>query len=174
MRDEPGDYRLMARWLTDDRVLELYEGRDRPHPYDRVVAKYGPRVRGEDPIRPCILVYQEREIGYLQYYPVASPEEYGLDDATGTYAIDLFIGEPEYWGRELGSRALSALVSYMLEELDATRIVIDPRMDNHRAIRSYEKCGFRKVKLLAGHELHEGSRRDCWLMTIEARAALAP
>jgi hypothetical protein len=30
MRDERSDYELMSAWLTDDRVLEFYDGRDHP------------------------------------------------------------------------------------------------------------------------------------------------
>jgi aminoglycoside 6'-N-acetyltransferase len=167
MRDDPSDYRLMAKWLTDERILEFYEGRDQPYSYERVVEKYRPRIRGEDPVNACILVHRGREIGYLHYYSVASPQAYELDDARDTYGIDLFIGEPEHWHRGVGTRALSALVGYIFDELKARKIVIDPRVDNLRAIRSYDKCGFGKVKILVGHELHEGARRDCWLMAIE-------
>ena len=167
MRDDPHDYRLMAMWLSDERVLEFYEGRDQPHPYGRVVHKYRPRVRGDDPVRPSILVYQEVETGYLQYYLVTSPADCGLADATDTHGIDMFIGEPEYWDRGIGSRALSALARYLFDELNARKIVIDPHVDNLRAVRAYEKAGFRKVKILAKHELHEGAYRDSWLMTLE-------
>ncbi len=166
LRDHPYDYALMARWLTDERVLEFYHGCDQPYPYERVVEKYGPRARGDDPVHPCILAHRGREIGYIQYYP-ALAEAYDLDDATGTYAIDMFIGEPEYWGGGIGGRALSALVAYIFEDLGATRVIIDPHVDNQRAVRAYEKAGFRKVKALPAHELHEGTRRDCWLMAIE-------
>ena len=31
-------------------------------------------------------------------------------------------------------------------------------------IRAYQKAGFRIVKSLPGHELHEGKMEDCWLM----------
>jgi aminoglycoside 6'-N-acetyltransferase len=167
MRDEASDYRLMAKWLTDDRVLEFYEGRDQPHSYETVVKKYRPRVVGESPVQPCILVYKRREAGYLQYYPVLEPQEYGLEEALGTYGIDLFVGDSRYWGQGVGTRALTALVAYLFEEFGAKRIVIDPHVDNLRAIRAYEKAGFRKVKVLPEHELHEGVRRDCWLMAIE-------
>lgn len=37
-----------------------------------------------------------------------------------------------------------------------------------RAIRCYEACGFRKVKRLPAHELHEGQWKDCWLMEYQA------
>jgi aminoglycoside 6'-N-acetyltransferase len=167
MRDGHDDYETMARWLSDERVLEFVYGRDNPFDYEKVIAKWAPRARGEDAVSPSIIELAGRPIGYIQYYPVHDPAEYELEDATGTYGIDLFIGEPERWNRGIGTRALSALVAYIFAELGATRIVIDPRIDNLRAIRSYEKCGFRKVKVLPAHELHEGARRDCWLMTIE-------
>jgi aminoglycoside 6'-N-acetyltransferase len=167
MRDDPADYRLLARWLTDERVLEYVYGRDNAHPYERVVERYGPRARGEDPVRPCIISYRGEEIGYVQYYPVANASDYGLDDAADTYAADIFIGEPRYWNRGIGTRALSALARHIFEALGARRIVIDPHVDNPRAIRSYEKAGFAKVKVLPAHEMHEGERRDAWLMTME-------
>ncbi|WP_306307200.1 GNAT family N-acetyltransferase [Alicyclobacillus acidiphilus] len=46
-------------------------------------------------------------------------------------------------------------------------MVMDPRVENTRAIHVYEKCGFRQVKLLPQRELHEGKRHDCWLMEIQ-------
>ncbi len=168
LRDDPHDYELMARWLTDERVLEFYHGRDNPYPYERVVAKYGPRARGEDPdgVVACIIQLAERPIGYMQYYP-AQAEAYELDNATDTYGIDLFVGEPELWGTGAGSRALSALVAYLFGELGARRVVIDPHVDNPRAIRAYEKAGFRRLRVLPAHEMHEGAQRDAWLMVRE-------
>jgi len=169
MRDDPADYALIARWLSDERVLEYYDGRDRPLRYDAAVAKYGPRARGEHYVRPCIIEHRSTPVGYLQYYPVQDAAEYELDDASDTFAIDMFIGEPDRWQQGIGSRALKALVHYIFEIFDARRVVIDPHVDNPRAQRAYEKAGFRKVKVLKQHELHEGERRDAWLMVIDAQ-----
>ncbi len=168
LRDDPSDYALMARWLTDERVLEYYHGRDNPYPYERVVAKYGPRARGEDPVVPCLILLGGREVGYIQYYPAVAAA-YGLEDADATYGIDMFIGEPDLWGSGVGSRALSALVRYLFDKLGARRAVIDPHVDNPGAVRAYEKAGFRRVKVLPAHERHEGAMRDSWLMVIETR-----
>jgi aminoglycoside 6'-N-acetyltransferase len=166
MRDDEADYRLLARWLTDERVLAFYEGRDNPHPYERIVEKYRPRARGEEFVRPCIQSHEGRDVGYVQYYPVASPDDCGLEEADDTWGVDLFIGEPELWGKGIGTRALAALVRHLFAAENARRVVLDPHVDNQRAIRSYERCGFRKVKLLPEHEPHEGKQVDCWLMMI--------
>jgi len=58
-------------------------------------------------------------------------------------------------------------VTYLFRDKGARKIVIDPQARNLRAIRCYEKCGFRKVKLLPAHELRVGKMEDCWLMDLE-------
>ena len=79
----------------------------------------------------------------------------------------MFIGEPEHWDRGLGNRALSMLLGYLFGSLEALKVVIDPHVNNPRAVRCYEKAGFQRVKVLHGHELHEGQTRDAWLMEID-------
>ena len=100
----------------------------------------------------------------MQYYPVLDGSEYEIEDDEGVFGVDLFIGEPDLWDRGIGTRAVKVLVEYLLGEIGAARVVIDPAVTNARAVRCYEKSGFRRVKLLPRHELHEGTRRDCWLM----------
>ena len=72
MRDDYGDYEFMAKWLTDPRVTEFYEGRDNPPPFDRIKEKYAPSVLGHDNVVPCLLVFEDTPIGYLQFYPTSS------------------------------------------------------------------------------------------------------
>ena len=169
MRDDDSDYRLMSKWLSDERVLEFYEGRDNPFSLDKIHEKYGARALGLDRVTPCIIEYEGRSIGYVQYYPLneAEASECGLETIDEVFGVDLFIGESEHWGHGIGTDALSALVGYLIDTRNASIVTIDPYVSNTRAIRSYEKCGFVKSKILPKHELHEGEYRDSWLMTIE-------
>ncbi|MDO6782400.1 GNAT family N-acetyltransferase, partial [Marinovum sp. 1_MG-2023] len=57
-----------------------------------------------------------------------------------------------------------SMVDYLLEKKRADRVIMDPQRTNSRAIRCYEKCGFKKVRILPKHEFHEGELRDCWLI----------
>lgn len=166
MEDSCSDYSLMLRWLTDEQVLEFYEGRDKSYSINQVKTKFGPRIQQEVKIFPCIIYYKNTPVGYIQYYPVENAKDYELENAEDTYAIDMFIGEPKLWGYGIGSKVLSLLIKYIFSKLQANKIVIDPHIDNPRAIRAYEKVGFKKVKLLVKHELFEGKKRDCWLMEI--------
>jgi aminoglycoside 6'-N-acetyltransferase len=177
MQDEMHDYQLMAKWLTDEKILEFYEGRDNPFPLERIIETYKPQVIGDDPVIPCLIYYEELPIGYIQYCLLDNLSErdrqaYCMDETNNVYAIDLFIGEANYWNQGIGTKILSALINYIFEELQADKIVIDPHLRNTRAIRCYEKCGFEKVKILPKHELHEGKYQDSWLMVRQRNKSL--
>ena len=173
LRDEPADYACLAAWLSDPRVLEFYEGRDHPYNYQMAAEEFNPERMAADGETACIIELAGRPVGYLQFYPTGQDErgEYGLPPGEIIYGLDLFIGEPGLWGSGLGRRVIKALLAYLFKERAAQRVVIDPHVDNLRAIRSYEACGFRKVKVLPAHEWHEGRQVDSWLMEICAPAA---
>lgn len=155
---------LMAKWLSDPEVLQFYEGRDRPLDLAQVEEDfYGD---ADDETR-CLIQYDESPIGYVQFYPVGDEERraYGYSDPSEViYGMDQFIGEPVYWNKGIGTQLVEMVVTYLLAVRKADRIVMDPQTWNERAIRCYEKCGFKKVKLLPKHEWHEGEYRDCWLI----------
>jgi aminoglycoside 6'-N-acetyltransferase len=168
MENTPDDYALIARWLSDARVLAFYEGRDHPFTLEMVSEDISPKVMGEEGVVPCILEYEQKPVGYLQFYPVEEEgrQEYQWNEGGNPYALDLFIGEPEYWNRGIGTRFIRLLLRYLFDNRAADWVILDPHVDNARAIRTYEKCGFQKIKVLARHEWHEGRYVDCWLMGV--------
>lgn len=168
MNDEKTDYELMTKWLSDDNILMYYQGRDNPSDISQIIKKYSPRTRGESRVVPCIIQYFEKAIGYIQYYPVDNDEkkEYGYESSELIYGIDIFIGEIEYQNSGLGERVIKSLIDYIWNNIKPEKIVIDPRIDNKRAIRCYEKCGFVPKRILPRHELHEGVYCDNLLMEI--------
>jgi RimJ/RimL family protein N-acetyltransferase len=58
------------------------------------------------------------------------------------------------------------LVDYLFDVHRATQGILDARVDNSRAIRSYLECGFQALGWLLTHELHEGRWLDCLRMGI--------
>ena len=65
----------------------------------------------------------------------------------GTRGIDQFIGEPDMIGRGHGSAFIRAFVDRLLAA-GTPRVVTDPDPANTRAIRAYEKAGFRKDRFV--------------------------
>ncbi len=168
MKDCTEDYSAMAKWLSDPNVLDYYEDRNNPLDFDKVVAKFKPRVLKESNVIPCFIQHDNNDIGYIQYYeiPEKDKEGYGYQAEELIYGIDLFIGETNYWNKGIGTKILKALLEYLKNEKCANRVIIDPQTWNGRAVRCYEKCGFVKVKLLPTNELHDGECKDNWLMEI--------
>ena len=161
------DLEALAGWLADERVLEFYEGRDTSWPPDKVRAHFFEEPEcGAEFLRVAI-EWRGAPIGYGQVYRLHDGlfAEYGLPD-TGevVYAMDQFIGAPELWGKGLGTRYVNAVAEFLAAERDAAAVVMDPRVNNPRAVRCYQKAGFEAMCLLPAHELHEGELRDCWLM----------
>ncbi len=181
LQPHAADYSVLQRWLSDPRVLEFYEGRDQTFDLARVATQFGPAAAAAAET-PCLIFYKGWAAGYLQFYPLldeAARAEYGLSSeeraSTGTeiWALDLFIGQPELWARGLGSRLLNAFAEWLFTHTPAAELAVDPHADNLRAIRAYEKAGFKRIKLLPAHELHEGKLEDCVLMVKEKRLAVS-
>ena len=155
---------FLLKWMTEPRVLEFYEGRDAVFTPERILKDF---YQEEWNARRCIVEYEEQPIGYLQIYRLDEElcREYHYSHLGGfSFGIDQFIGEPEYWNRKIGRTFLTLVLEYLTGTEGARSVILDPHADNPRALRCYEACGFRKLKLLEKHEMHEGERRDCWLM----------
>lgn len=165
---ERSDGALLAKWLSNPQVLQYYEGRDRPFDMDKVMKVF---FNEKTDVNRCIIEFEGLEIGYIQYYSLDEETKklYDYPSDLNIYGIDQFIGEVNYWNRGIGQLLIRSIVEFLIVYEQANKIVMDPQIWNERALRCYGKCGFRKVKLLPKHELHEGQYRDCWLIEYEAR-----
>ena len=116
----------------------------------------------------CVIVQHNQEpIGYLQYYRIRNYPHYCALVGAGPhdYGMDLFIGRDELIGRGIGTEIIaSALRELIFAQADAHRCMVDPSPDNKRAIRCYEKCGFRYLKTILAPD---GQREH--IMVIERR-----
>lgn len=168
-QDSPADLAVLLRWLNDPRVLEFYEGRDRPHSPQMVRENF---LEADPQTTACIIEWQGRAVGYLQFSFIEGEElaEYGYTPVERVIGLDMFIGEPELWGQGLGSRAVELISAFLSVKYAPDWLTLDPHANNPRALRCYEKCGFQKVKYLPAHELHEGRMEDSWLMAKPGRS----
>lgn len=65
--------------------------------------------------------------------------------------IDMFLGT-EHQNRGLGTDALRTLARHLFEDRGHHRLTIDPAAANDRAIRVYERVGFRRVGVMRMYE----------------------
>jgi RimJ/RimL family protein N-acetyltransferase len=99
-------------------------------------------------LRGYIALAGGSEIGYIQSYVVKGsgdgwwPEE----QDPGARGIDQFLADPARLGQGLGTAMVRAFVAHLFADPAVTRVQTDPAPDNVRAIRCYQKAGFRPVE----------------------------
>jgi aminoglycoside 6'-N-acetyltransferase len=80
--------------------------------------------------------------------------------------IDLFLATA-WQGRGLGTDAIRTVARYLFEERGHHRLTIDPSATNERAIRTYERVGFRRVGTMRSYERGpDGTFRDGLLLDL--------
>ena len=149
----------------DERVLEFYGGRDKKYTLESLKKHY--TEPWEDEVFRVIIEYNNVPIGYGQIYKMYdelyTDYHYPKTDEI-VYGMDQFIGEPNYWSKGIGTRYIKLIFEFLKKERNANAVILDPHKNNPRAIRAYQKSGFRIIEDLPEHELHEGKKEDCYLM----------
>jgi aminoglycoside 6'-N-acetyltransferase len=132
---------------------------------EREVARWWPRV-DEAYLRARLgdafaIEHEGALAGYAEVW-----EE--LDPDYRHAGIDLFLGGA-YQGRGLGSDTVLVLARHLVQDRGHHRLVIDPAAENERAIRCYERVGFRRIGVQRKSELAgDGTWRDGLLMDMLA------
>jgi len=97
-----------------------------------------------------------------------------LDPEYRHAGIDVFLGS-RWQGYGLGGEAVWLAARYLFEERGHHRLTIDPSAGNARAIRCYERLGFRPVGVLRQYERGpDGQWRDGLLMDMLTGELLRP
>lgn len=141
------DMTIMSEWLSDPDVATWY--REGVPTIGNLTGKYAAVIDGTEPTRGYITRIDSTDIGYIQAVPIDGYPDYArqmkLD--RGAIGIDLFIGDPAWRHRGWGGPILQVFLERVVfGELQAPLAVIAPEPANARAIRAYEKAGFRWLK----------------------------
>jgi len=98
-------------------------------------------------------------IGLIQYLEETEPDYRHA-------AIDIFL-HPDWHGRGLGADAIRTLAHHLFQQRGHHRLTIDPAAHNQRAIRAYQRVGFRRVGVMRRYERGpDGSWHDGLLMDL--------
>ncbi len=152
--------RVVLRPLEDRDVTQLLALAHEPE-----VACWWPRVDDgylREHVGDAFAIEHEGELaGYAEVW-----EE--LDPGYRHAGIDLFLGGA-HQGRGLGGEAVTVLARHLVHDRGHHRLVIDPAAENERAIRCYERIGFRRIGVQRKYELAgDGTWRDGLLMDLLA------
>jgi aminoglycoside 6'-N-acetyltransferase Ib len=139
------DLPLLHEWLHRPHVAERW---GLPGTMEELREEFFPS--DPDPRDARYLAYLEgRPIAYIQsYWAIDSGNGWwvGQHDAS-IRGIDQFIAEADHLGRGLGTELVRQFTAALFEDPGVTVVQVDPTPDNARAIRCYEKAGFKRVGL---------------------------
>lgn len=130
------DLPMIAAWLAMPHVAEWW---DDPETEIAAIREHIDSIS----VEPLIVELDGKPIGYIQSYDPHLEDGHPYQDQPfGTLGIDLSIGLPELVGIGHGSALIRQFVDELFEE-GCPRVIIDPDPGNARAIRAYEKAGFK-------------------------------
>ncbi len=135
---EDDDMLLMKTWLNKEHVIRWYEDPD-----DWFTEICG-RFDEFGFINHFIALYDEKPIGFCQYYTCADADEdwYGDIPPAGSYSIDYLIGEENYLGKGLGKAIIALLVKEVFSLKEAQRIIVSPETENIASCIALTANGF--------------------------------
>lgn len=160
--------KAFPRWYRNSEFLRLLNSSPRPMFSPKAEQKWMEEEIGE--LSPANYFFgirtleENRLIGQLDLEVVSWP---GRDAFVG-----LGIGETEDWNKGYGTDAMQILLRFAFTEVNLWRVTLTVFEYNPRAIRSYEKAGFRHEGHLRSfldregrrwHELYMGILREEWL-----------
>ena len=108
--------------------------------------------------------HQGRHVGNISLF--------NIDKRHDRAQLSIFIGEPEFRNKGLGTKALLALFELAFRKLSLVKIILEVLVDNSQAIASYKKAGMKPEGLLRSHVFLHGKRRDMIVMSILAEEFL--
>jgi aminoglycoside 6'-N-acetyltransferase len=147
----PDDREALVAVLSDPTVVEWWDTRGAEDSADELIA-------GEPDWHVFAIEVDGELAGSIQATEENDPDYH-------TAGIDIFMAA-RFQGRGLGTDAVRTLARWLIEQRGHHRLTIDPAAANARAIRTYEKVGFKPVGVMRQYErgvsrtFHDGLLMD--------------
>ena len=135
-RHVPENVAAFRRWYADPEIARLARYQPSPMRPDEIDRFFEARVVGPDAL--AMAVHEKatnRLIGTCAFSQ--------LDGENGSALYHITIGEADAWGHGYGTEATRLMLDHAFGTLGLHRVALAVFAFNERAIRSYEKVGFK-------------------------------
>lgn len=152
------DAKNFCLWLSDPEVTVFLQIHGEPPPTLSEEKKYIISTKKDLSKRQFSIVVAGVHIGTLALSSISKKDrraEFGI-----------FIGDKKYWGQGCGTEAGKLLLHYAFHTLKLHRVYLSVIGYNIRAIKSYEKIGFRIEGRERQHFFRKGHYHDKIIMGI--------
>ncbi|MEW5941873.1 MAG: GNAT family protein, partial [Chloroflexota bacterium] len=91
---------------------------------------------------------------------------FDIDTVARSGEIGIMIGDKSVWNKGLGTEAMGLLLLHGFETLNLNRVMLKVYAYNARAIRAYEKAGFKREGALRQAVFKHGKYDDVHIMSV--------
>ncbi len=149
----PDDLPHVRRWYRDPEVSRLTRYSLLPMTDDEVDRFFHARLLSPETVAYAIVVREDdRLIGLTTFS--------NLDPDNGSVLFHITIGERDAWSHGYGTEATGLMLSLAFEAIGLHRVGLSVFSFNERAIRSYQKAGFRLEGRVREAIMRDGARFD--------------
>jgi aminoglycoside 6'-N-acetyltransferase len=158
---EERDLPDLVRWNDEPEVLHWWD--EHLDSLDAARAEF----MTPDPVSPGqgyiieVIADGHRAVGYIQWWRRSYDEE-----DSWSAGVDIFLGDASDRDRGVGTEAMRTLLAWLFEDQKLHRVTIDPEVGNARAIRSYQKAGFRLDGVLRHNDFLRGEYVDTQMLSL--------
>jgi RimJ/RimL family protein N-acetyltransferase len=131
---------LLGTWENDLELSALTGDPVRPMTPEAIDAMYEERFSKQGPEHASFAIYERDSL-----QPIGTAGLFAINHAHRTAELGIGIGEREFWGEGFGTEATRLVVDYAFTVLGLHNVMLRVFSYNGRAIRSYEKVGFREI-----------------------------
>ena len=148
-RPHANDLPSVIRWYRDKEIARLTRYQARPMSPGEVERFFQYRMLADDALAYSIVELPDwRLVGFTTFS--------SLDPDNGSVLFHITIGERDAWGRGLGTDVTELMLGHAFDRLGLHRVGLSVFSYNLRAIRAYEKAGFRIEGRLRDAILRDG------------------
>jgi RimJ/RimL family protein N-acetyltransferase len=125
----------IVKWKSDPEIADLVRGGPIHTSIEIENKRFDRRMEGGETIRLLVETKQKKAIGFISLGEI--------DKENKKAELGMLIGEKDFWDRGYGTDALITLLEHLFTRLDFNRIGLEVFDYNLRAMKAYEKIGFK-------------------------------
>lgn len=131
---------ILNKWENDFEVTFLLGDPIRPVGLEETETRYAPDSKGEQRDQIHFIIYEKATLR-----PIGLAKLRDIDSRNRTATYGILIGEKDCWSKGYGTETTRLMLDYGFTVLGLHNINLTTCGYNERAIRAYERAGFRLI-----------------------------
>ncbi|GFK94856.1 Spermidine N(1)-acetyltransferase [Fundidesulfovibrio magnetotacticus] len=146
-------------WLNDPRVNRFLESRFVPRSLENIRDFVQSMDGGETSILYAICLKEDgRHIGNIKLGPINHIHRFA--------DVGLLIGEPDCWGKGIGSQAIGLVTDHAFLELNLNKLLAGCYAGNVGSMKAFQKVGYRQEAHFAKMRFSQGAYEDEYVLAL--------